>query len=242
MNTTTRSTSTTPSMFDGLHVVVTGASGELGGAVARLFAARGAQCHLPVRTRAQTTGSDARLRFVAGVDLLDESSVAAFYRELPALWASIHCAGGFAAKPFADTSVEDLQSQLATNTTTAFVCAREAVRKLRAAGQGGRIVNVVARQALEPARGAGMVAYTMSKAAVAAMTRALAEEVVGDGIAVNAIAPSTLDTPSNRTAMPAADFSRWVRLDDAARWIVELASPGEITARGSIVTVYGRAP
>lgn len=243
MNATPRSTSTTPSTFDGLHVVVTGANGELGGAVARLFAARGAQCHLPVRRGAKVAPvPSARLRFVEGVDLLDEGSVAAFYRDLPALWASVHCAGGFAATAFADTSLEELQRQLATNTTTSFVCAREAVRKLRAAGNGGRIVNVVSRQALEPARGAGMVAYTMSKAAVAAMTRALAEEVIGDRIAVNAIAPSTLDTPSNRTAMPAADFARWVKLEDAARWIVELASPGEIAARGAIVAMYGRAP
>lgn len=224
--------------FDGLHVVVTGANGELGGAVARLFAARGAHCHLPVRSAATSASApNARLRFVAGVDLLEEGSVAAFYRDLPALWASIHCAGGFAAKPFADTSVEDLQRQCAMNTTTSFVCAREAVRKLRAAGNGGRIVNVVARQALEPARGAGMIAYTMSKAAVAAMTRSLAEEVIGDRIAVNAIAPTTLDTPINRAAMPTADFTRWVKLEDAAQKILELASPGDITARGAIVAI-----
>lgn len=232
--------------FDGLHVVVTGASGELGSTVARRFASHGAQCHLPVRSAVKDRdAANKKLRFVEGIDLLDESSVAAFYRDLPGLWASIHCAGGFAMKPFADTSLDDWQRQLATNTTTSFLCSREAVRKMRAGHMtngmaGGRIINVAARQGLDAARGSGMVAYTTSKAAIVAMTQALAAEVLDEGIAVNAIAPSTLDTPANRKAMPTADFSRWVSLDDAARWIVELASPGGIAVRGAVVPVYGR--
>lgn len=231
------------SELEGRHVVVTGANGELGGVVARLLADRGAHCHLPVRSAAKAAsgGPISRMHFVEGVNLVDERSVSAFYRDLPALWASIHCAGGFRAKAFADTSLEDLQQSLATNTTTSFVCSREAVRKMRTNEvAGGWIVNVVSRQALEPERGAGMVAYTMSKAAVAALTRALAEEVSAAGIAVHAVAPSILDTPLNRAAMPQADFSRWVSLDEVARAILELVSPVATRARGEIVPIYGR--
>ena len=84
-------------------------------------------------------------------------------------------------------------------------------------GAGGRIVNVATRPALEWRVGAGMAAYTASKAAVAALTVALAEEVVKADILVNAIAPSTMDTAANRKAMPKADFSAWTKVEDVAR-------------------------
>ena len=102
-------------------------------------------------------------------------------------------------------------------------------------------MNVAARPAVEPRQGAGMIAYTASKAAVAASTEALAEEVAAEGIWVNAVAPSIMDTPQNRVAMPDADFSRWPSVDDVATAIVFLASPSNRTARGSIVKVYGKS-
>ena len=86
-----------------------------------------------------------------------------------------------------------------------------------------------------------MSAYAASKAAVAAMSVALAEELKSDGILVNAVAPSTLDTPANRKAMPKADFSKWVSLDAAARAIVQLASPENTVISGALVPIYGRA-
>ncbi len=86
-----------------------------------------------------------------------------------------------------------------------------------------------------------MSAYAASKAAVAAITVALAEELKGNGILVNAIAPSTLDTPANRAAMPKADFAKWVSLDAAAEAIVYLASPENTAISGALVPIYGRA-
>ena len=108
-------------------------------------------------------------------------------------------------------------------------------------GNGGRIVNVATRPALEWRSGAGMVAYAASKAAVAALTAALAEEVVKDGIQVNAVAPSTMDTPSNRSAMPKADFDLWPKVEEVAATILFLASPENRVTRGGIVPVYGRS-
>jgi NAD(P)-dependent dehydrogenase (short-subunit alcohol dehydrogenase family) len=105
---------------------------------------------------------------------------------------------------------------------------------------GGRLVNVAARPALEWRTGAGMTAYTATKAAVAALTVALAEEVAKNGILVNAIAPSIIDTPANRNAMPKADHSAWPKPDQIARTIVYLASPENQVTRGAIVPVYGR--
>jgi len=135
---------------------------------------------------------------------------------------------------------------MAINAETAFVCCREAVTAFRrnggATAEGlGRIVNVVAAVALEPRRGAGKVAYTASKAALAAFTVALAEEVAGEGIWVNAVAPSILDTPANRAASPDADPSPWAKVEDVAATIAHLASPLNGAARGAVVPVYGRS-
>ena len=94
-------------------------------------------------------------------------------------WASIHLAGGFAMGKIADTDKAALMAQLNGNLVSCFLCCRAAVNAMLASGQGGRIVNVAARPALEPRSGAGMTAYTVAKAGVAALTVALAEEVGG---------------------------------------------------------------
>jgi NAD(P)-dependent dehydrogenase (short-subunit alcohol dehydrogenase family) len=227
--------------FDGSVVVVTGASGAMGYAVAERLVHEGARVHAPVR------GGDAKkletlgVRVVSGVDLTDAASVDAFYSGIPDLWASIHCAGGFAMGKIAELSGADLQKMLDTNARSAFLCCRAAVAAIRRAAKGGRIVNVAAQQALDFRRGAGMVPYAMSKAAVAALSVALAEELAPEGIWVNAVAPSTLDTPENRAAMPKADFSRWPKLDEVAEVAVFLASPGNRAARGGIVPVFGKS-
>jgi NAD(P)-dependent dehydrogenase (short-subunit alcohol dehydrogenase family) len=131
--------------------------------------------------------------------------------------------------------------QVDMNFVTAFLCCRAAVNAMARTGMGGRIVNVAARPALEWRSGAGMVAYASSKAAVAAMTVALAEEVAKDGILVNAVAPSIMDTPANRKGIPDADFASWPKVEEVAATIAFLASPDNAVTRGGIVPVYGKA-
>jgi NAD(P)-dependent dehydrogenase (short-subunit alcohol dehydrogenase family) len=105
--------------------------------------------------------------------------------------------------------------------------------------KGGRIVNVGARVSELPA--GGMVAYTASKGAIAALTRSLAVEVRRDAILVNAILPSIIDTPANRAAMPDADTSKWPKPEEIARTILWLASPENQLTTGALVPVYGSA-
>jgi NAD(P)-dependent dehydrogenase (short-subunit alcohol dehydrogenase family) len=124
---------------------------------------------------------------------------------------------------------------------TAFLCCRAAVEAMTRTGAGGRIVNVATRPAIEWRAGAGMIAYVASKAAVAALTVALAEEVVQADILVNAVAPSTMDTPANRQAMPKADFDAWTKVEDVAATILFLASPENRVTRGGVVPVYGKS-
>jgi NAD(P)-dependent dehydrogenase (short-subunit alcohol dehydrogenase family) len=176
---------------------------------------------------------------VERVELSDEGAVAKLYADIPELWASIHIAGGFAMSPVAQTSKSDLTKQLEMNFVTAFLCCAAAVRSMTRSGAGGRIVNVASRPALEWRSGAGMVPYTTSKTAVAALTVALAEEVAGLGILVNAVAPSTMDTPANRRSMPDVDPAGWAKVEEVAATILFLASPQNRVTRGAIVPAYG---
>ena len=141
--------------------------------------------------------------------------------------------------PIDETTLADLRTMLDMNAVSTFLCCREAVKAMR--GRGGRIVNVAAQPGVEPRRGSGMAAYAASKAAVAAITLALAEEVAGDGIWVNAVVPSILDTEANRTAMPKADHSKWPKVADVAATIAFLASPQNAVTRAALVPVYGRS-
>ena len=228
--------------FRDRHVVVTGGAGALGTAVVSLLIETGAICHVPCFDEAEAQRFRLRehrqvVLSVAG-NLADETAILRLYGGIARLWASVHIAGGFAAAPLRDTELGALRQQLDMNFVSCALCCRAAVRAM--AG-GGRIVNVAARPALEWRSGAGMVAYTASKTAVAALTVALAEEVAKDNILVNAVAPSIMDTPANRHAMPKADFAQWPKVEEVAATIAFLAAPDNRVTRGAIVPVYGKS-
>jgi len=231
--------------FAGKAVAVTGGTGALGGAVLARLLEEGAVCHVPTsRTGAPdsfTLAGHDRVVLATNVDLGDPASVDSFYASVPGLWASIHAAGAFAMSPVGATAADAFASMIEANAKTAFLCSHAAAQAMRVSGTSGRIVNVSARPGLDLRSGSGMSAYAASKAAVSAITVALAEELKRDGILVNAVAPSTLDTPANRQAMPKADFSKWVSLETAAGAIVHLASPQNEAVSGALVPIYGRA-
>lgn len=231
--------------FANRHVVVTGGTGALGIAVVGALLEAGAVCHVPYRSEGEAQHFPHRehknVTLGALGNLADEAAVTAYYGGIAKLWASIHIAGGFAFAPIEKSDKALLMGQIESNLVSAYLCSRAAVSAMRSAGAGGRIVNVVARPALEPRHGASMTAYAASKAGVAALTQALAEEVVKDGILVNAVAPSTMDTPANRKSMPKADFSAWPKVEEVAATILFLASPQNAVTRGGIVPVYGKS-
>ena len=229
--------------FRDRHVVVTGGAGALGTAVVAALIDAGAICHVPCVHEAEA----ARFRFrdhkqvvvtVTG-SLAGEAAIDRYYEGIAPLWASIHIAGGFAAAPLRETTEAAIRQQLDMNLLTCMLCCRAAIRAMSSVG--GRIVNVAARPALEWRTGAGMTAYTVSKAGVAALTAALAEEVAKDGILVNAVAPSIMDTAANRQAMPKADYALWPKVEEVAATVVFLASPENRVTRGAVVPVYGKS-
>jgi NAD(P)-dependent dehydrogenase (short-subunit alcohol dehydrogenase family) len=221
-----------------LDVVVTGGAGALGSAIVAHLLDRGARVHVPWFGDPPRAGHE-RLH-AAEVDLRSEQAVERFYRGLPRVWASIHAAGGFAMAPITETSRADFDAMLALNGTTCFLCCREAVRAMRSNGgpDRGRIVNVAARPVERPV--GGMVAYAASKSVVASITQSLAEETKADGILVNAVLPSLIDTPANRAAMPSAEHASWPKPAELAAAIAYLASPINRLTTGALVPVYGR--
>lgn len=211
--------------MQGRHIAVTGGSGALGRGVVAVLQARGAVVHV--------TPDPPAFR------LDDEAAATAWYADLPPLWASVHLVGGFAMAGITDTTLAAFERQWRLNTATCFLACREAVRAIRRAGAGGRIVNVAARPVLAPA--ANLAAYTAAKAGVAALTQSLAVELRDEGILVNAVVPSLFDSPANRAAMPDADHAHWPQPAELGEAIAFLASPQNSLTSGALVPVYGRA-
>jgi NAD(P)-dependent dehydrogenase (short-subunit alcohol dehydrogenase family) len=227
--------------LDGRVTVVTGGTGALGTAVVGKLVSEGAVVHVPVFAAEELEefpyGSHDAVKVYKDLDLTVEADVKKFYRAVPSLYASIQIAGGFEMGPITSTSIETWEHLMRLNATTCFLCCREAVKTM--SRTDGRIINVAARPALVPT--GQMTAYSASKAAVAALTLSLAEELASSSIWVNAVVPSIIDTPGNRAAMPDADFAAWPKPEDIAETIAFLASPLNAATRGALVPVYGQS-
>ncbi len=227
--------------FEGREVIVTGGTGALGAAVVGRLVLAGATVHVPVYATDELEGfpyrSHGAVKLYERLDLTTESDVAKLYRAVPSLYASIHLAGGFEMGPITSTSFETWERLMRLNATTCFLCCREAVKTI--AERDGRILNVTARPVLVPM--AQVTAYSASKAAVAALTLSLAEELSSSSIWVNAIVPSIIDTPRNRAAIPDAHFDAWPKPEEIAETVAFLASPQNAVTRGALVPVYGRS-
>jgi NAD(P)-dependent dehydrogenase (short-subunit alcohol dehydrogenase family) len=225
------------------HVVVTGGTGALGVAVVRALVEAGAHCHVPAIEDSVPADRfpPGKVSVTTRVDLSDEASVTGFYAGLPPLRGVVNIAGGFAWASIADSPLKVFQQQLSMNLLSCVLSCRAAVANFRKVGQGGHIVNISARPALNPRQGANMTAYTACKAAVAAFTVALAEELKGENISVIALAPSTIDTPGNRAGMPKADHSQWVKPGAIAALIVAQLGLVEPINSGALIPVYGKA-
>lgn len=230
--------------FTGRHVLITGAAGNLGRAVAHAFAAQGAALVLadlkPEALQATFGAESARQRFL-GVNLLERDAVAAAVAGVLASIARIdvlcHLAGGFRmGEAVHETSGATWDWLLDLNARTLLHAAGAVVPHMLAAG-GGRIVTVGAYSARQGL--AAMGAYTAAKASVIRLTEAMAAELREKNINVNCVLPTIIDTPQNRAAMPDADPARWVAPADLAQVIVFLASDAARAVHGAALPVTG---
>jgi 3-oxoacyl-[acyl-carrier protein] reductase len=225
--------------MNGKVVVVTGASGALGKVVAAAALAKGARVAGVDYAKPDTKATPDRID-LGGVDLSDaaqakqaiDAAVARFGR----LDILINIAGAFSFETIADGDPKTWQRLYAINVLTALNASRAAMPHL-VASPAARIVNIGAIGALQA--GAGMGPYAASKAGVHRLTEALAAELKGK-VTVNAVLPSTIDTPANRAAMPDADFAKWVTAQELANVILFLASDDAGAITGALIPVSGR--
>ena len=228
--------------LEGKAIAITGAFGSLGSAVVRAALAQGARVAAIDRAAAPRNPDElAGALLVGDVDLGQVDSAAdAFARiaqSFGGLDALVNIAGGFQWETLAEGSLDTWDHLYTMNLRTAVVASKSALPYLRERGRGS-IVNVGAMGANKA--GAGMGAYAASKAGVAKLTEALAEELKDAGITVNAVLPSTIDTPANRADMPKADFSRWVQPAQLAAVILFLVSDDARAITGAQIPVVGR--
>lgn len=225
--------------MNGKVVVITGALGALGRVVVETALSRGAKVACVDHAAAQAPSTPERIE-LGGVDLSDaehaKKAIDAAVAHFGKLDALINIAGGFAFEAVTDGNSDTWQRMYALNLLTALNTSRAAIRHLTAS-DAGRIVNVGAMGALQA--GAGMGPYAASKAAVHRLTETLAAELKGK-VTVNAVLPSTIDTPANRASMPRADFSKWVTPNELAEVILFLASDAASAVTGALLPVAGR--
>jgi len=225
--------------------VVTGGSGGLGTAVTRKFLDNGWRVVVPwvVEAELARLAPEPGLELVRA-DLFDAGAVAevatlgAADPDRP-LGAVVNLVGGFAmGAKVADAPIEEFEEQLRLNLRATYLVSQATLPHLVAAG-GGAITAVSSRAALRPFGGAA--GYVTSKLAVLGLVDVLAAEYLHEGVRVNAVLPSVIDTPGNRAGQPDADHSRWVRPDQIADVVLFLSSDAASAVSGAHVPVYGRA-
>lgn len=236
--------------LSGKSAVVTGGTGALGTAIVQAFLAEGARVAVPFRKagelevlRRRLDLEDETLLSGAMLNLTDETAVTAYAdavaEDRGGLDILVNTAGAFAGgKPVHETPWSLWQQQLDSNLKTAVLASKAAVPHMLRRG-GGAIVNVSSRPATQS--GENVSAYSAAKRAILQLTDAMAAELRDAGITVNAILPSTIDTPRNRAAMPEADHGRWVKPEEIARVVLFLAGPDCRIVSGAHIPVYGKA-
>jgi len=236
------------SALAGKVAIITGAAGNLGQAVARAFHDAGAKTVLVDRSAEAlqqaygSAGADPDRMISSGVDLADEASARALVAAARARFGRIdvlvNTVGGFrGGKHVHDEELATWDLMMTMNLRTTLVACRAVIPAMLEQGSGA-IVNVGAGAAL--AAPAGLAAYGASKSAVLRLTESLSAEVKAKGVRVNAVLPSTIDTPQNRAAMPDADASKWVSPDAIADVIAFLASDAARAVTGVALPVFGR--
>jgi NAD(P)-dependent dehydrogenase (short-subunit alcohol dehydrogenase family) len=226
----------------GKVVLVTGASGGLGTYITQAFLDIGATVIGTSRKIQQPDFSSADFTAIPGeistreaAKILVDRVIARFTR----LDVLAHTVGGFAGgQPVADTDDGTFQHMFDLNVTSFFNIVRASIPVLRKTGNG-RIVAIGSRAAVEP--GAGVGAYSASKAAMLSLVNTIALENGDAGVTANVILPGTMDTPANRMAMAGADFSKWVQPANVASLAVWLASDAAKEVTGAAIPVYGNA-
>jgi NAD(P)-dependent dehydrogenase (short-subunit alcohol dehydrogenase family) len=231
--------------LNGRVAVVTGGTGALGQAVTMRLLADGASVAVPyaveeerARLTQRVAAADRQRLILQAADVIDLKAMTAFAESVVAARGKIDIlvagVGGFAGGSLLETDLETWKRMLDLNLTSAFSVAK-AVLPAMVRAHYGRVVVVASRAVVPP--GAGFIAYTVAKAGAIAFTQVLSQETRDHGITVNAVLPSTMDTPANRAAMPDSDRKGWVPVEAVADAIAVLAREASAHITGTLLAI-----
>jgi NAD(P)-dependent dehydrogenase (short-subunit alcohol dehydrogenase family) len=225
--------------------IVTGASGNLGQAVAKKFIAEGYSVVGTIVPNDPVVIDIKSDRFeTVTVDLTNEAAAAQFIATVIEKHGRIDTAvltvGGFAMGKIADTGTADMSKQYKLNFETAYNTARPVFNQM-IRQKGGRIFMIGSRPGSDMHNSKGMVAYGLAKSLIFRLAELMNDEAKGSNVVTNVIVPSTIDTPQNRQSMPDADFTKWVKPEEIARVIYFYSSEESSIIREPVIKVYNNS-
>jgi NAD(P)-dependent dehydrogenase (short-subunit alcohol dehydrogenase family) len=225
--------------------IITGSAGNLGQAVVKEFITEGYQVIGTVSSIDQIKSADGTEGFeTAIVDLVKEGDAGVFVNRVIEKYKRIDTAvltvGGFAMGKIADTSTGDIYNQYKLNFETAYNVARPVFVQMMKQN-AGRIFLVGSKPGMEAQSGKGMIAYGLTKSMIFRLAELMNEEAKGSGVVTSVVVPGTIDTASNRKAMPDANFDNWVKPEAIASVISYYCSQEAATLREPVIKIYGNS-
>jgi NAD(P)-dependent dehydrogenase (short-subunit alcohol dehydrogenase family) len=225
------------------HAIVTGAAGNLGQAVTRTFLDTGYKVHAIISPRDQIDPFQKPGLFAYQVDLMSEndslSAIDKIISGIESIDLVIMTVGGYALGSLQEVTLTDIEKMYRLNFVTAFNVAKVVLPYMEKQKTGGQLVFIGARPAMHPEQAIDMVAYALSKSLVFRLSEIINESEKQKNIRSFVIVPGIIDTPQNRTAMPDADFTKWVKPEEIARQIMRLVSSSDKKCPDHILKIYG---
>jgi NADP-dependent 3-hydroxy acid dehydrogenase YdfG len=225
-------------------IIITGAGGNLGQAVAKKFLDESYTVIGTVHNKSTSSESSTRSFEEVTIDLLNEESCQKFVQDVieeqGKIDVAVLTAGGFAMGNVESTSTKEIYKQYQLNFETTYNIARFIFIQMLQQNNG-RIFLIGSRQGLEASKGKGAIAYTLSKSLIFRLAQILNAEAKGKNVVTTVIVPSTIDTPQNRKSMPDADFSSWVKPSDIADTIFFYSGETANAIKEPVVKIFNRS-
>jgi NAD(P)-dependent dehydrogenase (short-subunit alcohol dehydrogenase family) len=226
-------------------ILITGAAGNLGGAVLKKFLENDFQIAALVSDKRRSNLKPTSRLQTFPLDLLDETKVQKAIRQVVEIFGKIDIAmltaGGFAMGGLVNTGEDELNKMYRLNFLTAYHIARQVFLQMQKQDDGGQVIFTGSRPAIHPGSAKDMLSYALSKSLVFRLAEIINEDGKGSGISASIIVPGIIDTPQNREAMPDADFTKWVSASEIADNVYHLSTPAGKQLRDSIIKVYGES-
>jgi NAD(P)-dependent dehydrogenase (short-subunit alcohol dehydrogenase family) len=213
------------------HAIITGAAGNLGQAVTNAFLDTGCTVHAIISHRDNIEKTQTKGLFVCQADLMSENEALNTINKIiigiESIDLIIMTVGGFAPGSLQEVTLTDIDKMYRLNFVTAFNVVKAVLPFIEKQQTGGQFVFIGARPAMHPEQAADMVAYALSKSLIFRLSEIINESGKGKNIHSYVIVPGVIDTPQNRTAMPGANFTKWVKPEEIAGQIVRLVSSSD---------------